>query len=176
MEGTKGSRGVPSKSSSFLFFIGNTINGGTNCPTTDMHVTTVSKDPRSAEDSLCTSFLPFTVRILSILCCTVVMPVSSTLNTFDGSKLTFWSSGFKMLKNNLTFSLVNPCARLLDKAWGFLNERFGCRFRNNLSHFGAAFFLASENVVSNSQLKRHSLNPYMPRTFLVSDFNNFWIC
>ena len=65
-------------SSAFIRFRGQ-INGGTNDPVTFMHMTTVTKVPRSAVVKHPTWLLPFIARIFAALPCTFVIPVSSTL-------------------------------------------------------------------------------------------------
>jgi len=41
--------GVPFISSGFIYFLGNTSNGGMKCPVGPKQVTTVTRDPRSAD-------------------------------------------------------------------------------------------------------------------------------
>lgn len=69
-----------------MFFRGNTMRGGMNCPLADIQVTTVTKAPLSAEASLCTFFLPLRVKTFVALYCTQVIPVSSTLNILFAEK------------------------------------------------------------------------------------------
>jgi len=61
------------------FFLGNASNGGMKCPVGLIQVTTVARDPRSADWTEDISRLHFNPNIFVCLCCTIVMPVSSQL-------------------------------------------------------------------------------------------------
>ena len=71
---------APSISSCFIFILGNTINGGTYVPVAFIQVTTVIRFHLSADVREATSFLLLKLTTLLRLCCTVLIPVSSTLN------------------------------------------------------------------------------------------------
>lgn len=64
-----------------------------------MSVTTVRSFPLSCDIMAQTCFFPFKPMILLCLCCTTVMPVSSTLNNLCGEKLIFSISFSNMSKN-----------------------------------------------------------------------------
>jgi hypothetical protein len=57
----------------FIYFLGNTINGGMKCPLGLIQLTTVTRDPRSADSTEENGRLPFNPKIFVCLCCTIVM-------------------------------------------------------------------------------------------------------
>ena len=71
--------GVPFVSSGFIYFLGNTSNEGMKFPFGIIQVTTVTRDPRSANWTEDIWSLPFNPNIFVCLCCTLVMQVSSQL-------------------------------------------------------------------------------------------------
>ena len=71
--------GLPFISSCFIYFLGNTSNRGMKCPVGLIELTTVTRNPRSADWTEDIWRLPFNPNIFVCLCCTIVMPVSSQL-------------------------------------------------------------------------------------------------
>ena len=71
--------GVPFISSCFIYFLGNTSNGGMKCPVGLKQVTIVTRDPPSADWIEDIWRLPFNPNIFVCLCCRIVMPVLSHL-------------------------------------------------------------------------------------------------
>ena len=71
--------------SPLVYCLGNTSNGGMKCPVGLIQLTNVTRDPRSADWTEGTWRLPFNFnRIFVCLCCTIVMPVSSQLQSLAG--------------------------------------------------------------------------------------------
>jgi len=71
-----------------IYFLGNTSNGGMECPVGLVQLTTVTRDPRSADWTQDIWCIPFNPNIFMCLCCTIVMPVSSQLQSLTGLCLT----------------------------------------------------------------------------------------
>ena len=85
--------GVPLISSGFIYFLGNTSNGGMKRPAGLRQVTTVTRDPWSGDWTEDIWRLPFSSNIFMCLCCTVVMPVSSQLWSLAGLCWTVYITG-----------------------------------------------------------------------------------
>lgn len=110
-------------------FLGNTGKGGTYTTVAFMQVTTVTSAPLSDAVRAPTCFFPRKLRTFECLCCTVVIPVSSTLNTRAGLNLIFSNAVSRRSKNASQFSSVKPC---------------GCLLRKPFSHFFPAHALLSD--------------------------------
>ena len=65
--------GVPFITSCFVYFLGNTSNGGIKRPVGLIQVMTVTRDPRSTDWKEDIWRLPFSHNIFVCLCCTVVL-------------------------------------------------------------------------------------------------------
>jgi len=73
------SGGVPFISSCFVYFVGNTSNGGIKCPAGLKQVAAVTRDPWYADWTEDIWRLPFNPNIFVSLWCIILMPVLSQL-------------------------------------------------------------------------------------------------
>jgi len=133
------SGGALSSRSAFILQRGKTRNGGIKFPDALMQTSTVTRVPRSAELNVPTCFLPLDASTLDGLFGTVVIPVSSQLNTLSGVKWNLFCSSSSKSKNLPTTTLLNPCARAAEVASAIWRARSLCLAIN--PRYGAGLFL-----------------------------------
>jgi len=158
--------GVPFINSGFTYFLGNTSNGGMKCPVGLIQLTTVTRDPWSADWTEDIWRLPFNPKIFVCLCCTVVMPVSSHLQSLAGL-LNDVHSGFVDLKilsywfrSETPFSYEwRPSGVVTDISW-WRRRKFFIRFLPVFS------FLVQNGFLCKRDTRRLPLSS--TKTFILS--------
>ena len=111
----------------FHIFLGNTTNGGTYVPVAFIQAITLPMLEA-------TSFLPIMMTTLLCLCCTAVIPLSSTVNILWTGWLTFLSSDSYLSKKLCYFSDVKPFTRAAEMPSGVVTDITGCLFKKDRSH------------------------------------------
>ena len=136
--------GVPFTNFRFIYFLGNTSIWGMNCPVVLIQLTTVTRDPRSADWTEYIWRLPFDPNIFVCLCYTIVMTVSSNCNILYVCWM-LYNSWFVDLK-------IMSCWFKSETPWfwewrtsGVVTDTFWWRRRKFYNHFLPVFSFLVQN-------------------------------
>ena len=138
--------GVPVISSCFMFFLGNTSNEGMKCPVLLIQLTTVTRNPRSAnwrEGSWHLSFNPNIFMCVCVCVCVCVLYKSDAdfVTIVHSCRIIFNGVHYRFVDfKKLSYWFKNETLALeSERPSGFLTEICECRCRKFFNHFLPAF-------------------------------------